>query len=487
MKNLNPDRFLLLKQSLSAKAIISSSVAFTFDELKHKILSTASYFIQQNISTGDRVGIIGQNDVDFVINILALWQLSAVPVPLNIRLTETEIEGQLLLTNCSSMLAQREFYEKVKSTSKKIINYPFTYDDNNSFSGRDELEVNDPAVIIFTSGSTNESKGIILSFNSLYNSALSSNQLLRYTHSDRWLASLPFYHVGGFSIITRSLLFGIPLIIPDSLSTESMTESLNKWQPTFISLVAAQLKKIVEDEISPNPELKNCLVGGGFSDIVIIRKAYDLGWPVNLVYGSTETSSFVTALLKDEINFKPNSVGRAVPTNKIFITDNEGNELKPFENGEIVVQSNALMSGYLNKYETEAAIKNGNYHTGDIGYLDEDEYLFVEGRKNFLISTGGENVNPIEVEKALLQHPLIKEAAVFPLKDKEWGEIISAAVVLESRSDKLTYDEIKSFLQERMSGYKIPKKIFIEEQLPKTEMGKIEKDKLISRYRLTSL
>jgi acyl-CoA synthetase (AMP-forming)/AMP-acid ligase II len=265
-----------------------------------------------------------------------------------------------------------------------------------------------------------------------------------------------------------------------------LIKALSKWQPTFISLVTTQLKKIVDDEVSPNPELKNCLVGGGFSDIEIIRKAYDLGWPVNIVYGSTETASFVTALLKDEIIFKPNSVGRAVPTNKIFITDNKGNELKPFEIGEIVVQSNALMSGYLDQYETERVIKDGNYHTGDIGYLDEDEYLFVEGRKNFLISSGGENVNPVEVEKVLLQHPQIKEAAVFPLKDKEWGEIITAAIVLKNKSDNLSYDDLKIFLQQRISGYKVPKKIFFEDQLPKTELGKIEKEKLINRYRLTS-
>lgn len=487
MKNLNAERFLLLKQSHQAKALISSSVTYTFAELTRKVLSNASYFITKNISVGDRVGIIGLNDVDFVINILALWQISAVPVPLNTKLTGKEIEKQILLANCSSILTQKEFYEKVKNTSKKIIDYPINAYDYNFFTVKDKLELNDAAVIIFTSGSTNKSKGIILSFNSLYNSALGSNQLLRYTHSDRWLASLPFYHVGGFSTITRALLFGIPIIIPDSLSTEDLIQALNKWQPTFISLVAAQLKKIVDDEISPNPELKNCLIGGGFSDIEIIRRAYDLGWPVNIVYGSTETASFITALLKDEIIIKPNSVGRAVPTNRIQITDVEGNELKPFEVGEIVVQSNAIMSGYLNKIETEEVIKDGNYYTRDIGYLDEDEYLFVEGRKNFLISTGGENVNPVEVEKVLLEHPFISEAAVFPLKDKEWGEIIAAAIVLKNKSDNLSYDDLKIFLQKNIPSFKIPKEIFFEDQLPKTELGKIEKEKLINRYRLTSL
>jgi acyl-CoA synthetase (AMP-forming)/AMP-acid ligase II len=145
------------------------------------------------------------------------------------------------------------------------------------------------------------------------------------------------------------------------------------------------------------------------------------------------------------------------------------------------------MSGYVNEDETKGVIKKGIYHTGDIGYLDEDGYLFIEGRKNFLISTGGENVNPIEVEKALLQHPLVAEAAVFPLKDEMWGEIICAAVVLKEKSTQLTLDQLKEFLEGKISGFKIPKKIFYLDQLPKTELGKVKKDELIERYRLTSL
>lgn len=487
MKNLNPEKFLLQKQNPTDKAIITSAFTFTFDELKRKVLSTAYHFKEQNITAGKRVGIIGKNDADFVINILALWQINTVPVPLNIRLTDIEIAEQLASANCSSVLVQKEFFDRVNHTEMKFITYPFETQGDHPFSGSQEIKLSDPAVIIFTSGSTNKSKGIILSFNSLYNSALSSNQLLRYTRSDRWLASLPFYHIGGFSIITRSLLFGIPLIIPDSLSTEDLIASMNKFQPTFISLVAAQLKKIVDDGVLPNSELKNCLIGGGFSDEEIIRQAYELGWPVNIVYGSTETSSFITALLKDELIYKPNSAGRAVPTNKILITDNDGNEQKPFEIGEIVIKSNALMSGYIDETETQRSVKNGFYYTGDIGFLDEDGFLFIEGRKNYIISTGGENVNPIEVEKALLQHPLVAEAAVFPLKDEMWGEIICAAVVLKEKSTQLTLDQLKEFLEGKISGFKIPKKIFYLDQLPKTELGKVEKDKLINRYRLTSL
>jgi O-succinylbenzoic acid--CoA ligase len=374
----------------------------------------------------------------------------------------------------------------LKNLNRKLIGQD-AWNAEQHIHGKEEIKLTDSAVIIFTSGSTEKSKGIILSFSSLYNSALNSNQLLRYTSSDRWLASLPFYHIGGFSIITRFLVFGIPIIIPDSLSVDHLINSVNNFQPTFISLVSAQLKRIVADKIPPNPELKNCLIGGGFTDPDLLEAAYDIGWPINLIYGSTETSSFVTALLKDELTIKPNSVGRPVPTNNIKIEDEAGNELKQFEIGEILIQSNALMKGYLNSNLTSGLIKNGYYHTGDIGFLDDDGYLFLEGRKNYLISSGGENVNPVEVENALLQHPMIIESAVFPLRDKEWGEVIAAAIVLKDRTTSLTDIQLKDFLRDKISGFKIPKKIFIEEYLPKTELGKIEKNKLISLYRLTSL
>jgi len=486
MNKISSENFLLLKQSPSSKAIFSSEVEYTFEELRLIVLSTAQHLKGNSISSGYRVGILAQNDVSYVINILALWQIDAIPVPLNIRLSKQEIQEQVTRAKCSKVLVQKELWEKVEGIQVNTLQFPFELGIEEVKNVKEKINFDDPAVIIFTSGSTQKSKGVILSFNSLYNSAVNSNQLLRYTRSDRWLASLPFYHIGGFSIITRSLLFGIPLIIPDSLSVEALIESLNNWHPTFVSLVSAQLNKIVDENFSPNPELKNCLIGGGFAENDLLKNASELGWPVNVVYGSTETASFVTALLKDEIIFKPNSVGKAVPTNKIFIKDIDGNEQNPFEIGEVVVQSNSLMSGYLEESETNEIIRNGLYYTGDLGYVDDDEFLFITGRKEYLISTGGENVNPVEVEKALLDHPMILEAAVFPLKDKEWGEIVAVSIVMKLNSEKISEDEIKKFLQEKLSSFKIPKKIFFEEQLPKTELGKVEKSKLIERYKFTS-
>ena len=487
MNKLSVDNFLLRKQNPTSKAIITSDQNYIYEDLLQKVLSAASYFKSKKILSKDRVGILGDNSVDYVINVLALWQIGAVPVPLNIRLNDSEITEQLTSSNCKTVLIQRQYSEKLQQEKFEKIIYPIDQAVAEFLKPEEKFSAEDPVVIIFTSGSTDKSKGIVLSFRSLYNSAVNGNHLLRYTFSDRWLASLPFYHIGGFSILTRSILFGIPIIIPETLSTENIIFALNNFQPTFISLVAAQLKKFVDTGITPNTEMKNCLLGGGFTDRNLLTKAYDLGWPINVVYGSSETASFVTALLKDEIFFKPNSVGRPLPTNRIVITDQDGNALKPFEIGEIAIETNSLMLYYVNKEETERAVRGSYYYTGDFGYVDEEGYLFIEGRKNYLVSTGGENVNPVEVEKVLLEHPSIQEAAVFPIKDEKWGEMIAAALVVKPKTQAPRFEEIKEFLEGKISAFKIPGKIFFEKELPKTELGKVLKDKLIERYKFTSL
>ena len=482
--NISPERLLLEKQNPSDKAIISNEITYTFEELKNKVSETAQLLIENGIKSGDRFGILSTNNVDFVILILSLWQISAIPVPINKRLTSSEINEQLLKANCKGIFLHQNLKTEFPANDIKVIEFPFNTNIHSPIQSRTELNLSDPAVIIFTSGSESKSKGVILSFESLFNSTVNSNHLLRYTISDRWLVSLPFYHVGGFSIITRSLIFGIPLIIPDSLNPEDLKKSIDEFQPTYISLVAAQLKYFVENGIKPNVELKNCLLGGGYSENELIKNAIELGWPINKVYGSTETSSFITALLVDEFTFKPNSVGRAIPSNQVTIGDENKNELRQFEIGEVLVNSNSLMSGYLETNATKKVFNDGYYFTGDLGYLDEDGYLFIVGRKNHLISTGGENVNTKEVEEALHLHPMISEAAVFPLEDEKWGEIVAAALVLKDDSSKLSYDEIKTFLQNRIASFKIPKRIYFENNLPKTELGKVEKEKLIKRYML---
>ena len=481
MKAPPPYRFFLQNQDPKAKAIISDNINLNFEQLTGIVMSSASLLYEEGILDGDHIGIYNDNSPEYLITLLALWQIGAIPVPLNIRLSKREIVTQIKIAKCQYVLTGDKSDIKIEDPS--IVKFCPPMDiKKKPIMQKARFDLNKTAAIIFTSGSGNSPKGVQLSFNNLYQSGFHSNKLLRYSHSDKWLVSLPIYHISGFSILTRAILWGIPLIFPQSSSPGDLAIELQKSQPTFISLVAAQLKALVDKEVIPNHELKNCLLGGGFSDYKLIKNAIALGYPISVVYGSTETSSFITALSTEEFEVKRNSVGRTIPPSNISIYDEQGNELKAYEVGEIVIQSPCLMEGYINK--TKEDFKNRIYFSGDIGYLDEEGYLFIVGRKGYIISTGGENVNPQEVETALLNHPNIDEAVVFPLKDKKWGEIVAAVIVKKDQTSELNYDDIKKFLGKNLSNFKIPKKIFIEKELPKTELGKIERKKIIKNYML---
>jgi len=489
MKEPSINKFLLQDQKLSAKAVLTTHLQMTYEELQKNVALTSSSLREKGISENDRVGIIGKNDLDFILIVLSLWQVNAVPVPINSRLTEKEINQQLTIAKCSFVLTSKDFTNKLSNLPLQKFVYPFELK-TGELNLETEIVPDKTAAIIFTSGSSLKPKGVELSFNSFFRNAVIGNQLLRQLNSDRWLASLPFYHVGGFSIITRALLFGIPIVIPDSVSPDNQTvghagliSAIEKFNPTLISLVSTQLKRIVESKFKPNPEMKICLLGGGFINDDLIEEAINLGWPIVKVFGSTETCSFVTALLTEEFKLKPGSAGKPLPPNIILIKDENGNELDPFEVGEIAVKTPVLMKRYINEENSfNYKITDGFYFTGDTGYIDDEGYLFVQSRKNNLISTGGENVNPAEVEKEILKHPYIAEAVVFPVRDKEWGEIISAVIVLKNPVEKVSPDDLKIFLINKIAAYKIPKNIFIESSLPRTELGKIETVKLIEKY-----
>lgn len=478
-----PNRFLLQNQDPKAKSVITESFTLNFEMLADNVLSAASFLQQNGISEGHFVGIYAPNSVEYLINILALWQLGSVVVPLNVRLSKEELLKQAKYAGCNFILTGKEADFNIKDPTIKTIEFSANQIKTKPAERKTQFDLNNTAAIIFTSGSGKFPKGVELTFNSFYQSGFYSNKLLRYSYSDKLLVSLPLYHIGGFSILTRALLWGVPLIFPKSVAAVDLADSIKNLHPSIISLVAAQLKELINLGIKPNTELKNCLIGGGFTDNDLVKKAIDDGWLINIVYGSTETASFVTALLTEEFNVKRNSVGRPVPPVNILIYDNSRNELKPYEVGEIAVMTPALMKGYIDETGTSNNLPR-IFYSGDLGYLDEEGYLYMVGRKNLIISTGGENVNPLEVEAALLQHPQIIEAAVFPLKDSKWGEIVAAVVVTGDESATITYQEIKTFLEKLIPGFKIPKKIFFEKSLPKTELGKIERSKLVNNYKL---
>jgi len=476
--------FLLKTQELSSPAIYSNLDQLNYKEFRNKVLKSAGILSAMGLGDKDNIALIGNSDVDFIINLLALWQIKAMPVLINPRLTNNEIEEQIITADCKVVLQNRIIKSIDTSIDVKVFSYPFDEElEQDDIEPGEELNPEDTAVIIFTSGASGNSKGVELSFNNLLQSARIGDKIIHHNKEDRWLASLPFYHIGGFSIISRSLLFGTSIIIPESLQIQDIAEVMKNFNPTLSSFVPTQLKRMLDAGIQPNNELRNTLLGGGFILQHLVFDAISDGWNIIKVYGSTETSSFISSISGEEIYDKPRSVGTAAEPNQIMIVNESRYQIPWGEVGEIAVSSPAVMKGYYNdEDETNKKIEDGFYFTGDIGFVDADGYLFIEARRTDLIVTGGENVNPNEVEKRLIEHPEIFDAAVFPVKDDDWGEIVTAAIVLKDEKNSLELDDLQKFLKDDLAGFKIPKKLFVEKELPRNELEKILRSKLIEKY-----
>lgn len=478
LKVLNP----AIQVNDDKEFIISDKEVISLKSLNHKSTSLAKKLKRDGVKSEDRVALLVDNSPNFIISVLALWMIEAIPVPINLKLSAIEIEEQLKFLRCQFVLIDESFKEKIKLSDVKQIELSVSNADSEKRELDFSFDANRTAVIMFTSGSSGNPKAVELSFSNLIQSVKIGNEYLKQTGEDRWLASLPFYHIGGFSIIVRSLIFGTAMIIPTSLKIDLIIDVIKKFKPTLASFVSSQMKSLLDKNIQPNPKMRHVLLGGGFIDSSIMREALKKGWNVSKVYGSTETSSFITVLNPDEFEKKPNSVGKPIPLTEIFIFDENKNELPNNSEGEIAVKSPAVMKGYLNdEVSTNKKLFNGLYLTGDYGYKDSEGYLYAVNRRSDMIVTGGENVNPSEVEAVIKQFSKVKEVCVFGIDDVTWGQKVIAAIVPKS-SEKFEIEELNDFLKNKIASFKIPKQIFFVNELPKTELGKVRRDLVKSLF-----
>jgi O-succinylbenzoic acid--CoA ligase len=462
-----------LKIDSNKDFILTNQKTFTYHSVIQSCTVVSRSLRQAGVEKNSLVPILMDNSPEFILSVLSLWMIEAIPVPINTKLSEPETEQQLKFLTSKHLIINDTYKEKVKLDGIKLINSSISNFDSDLSAPNFTFDENRTALIIFTSGSSDKPKAVELSFSNLIHSAQIGNNYLKQTTNDRWLASLPFYHIGGFSIIFRALMFGTQILLPDDLKTKSLHSSIHSFNPTLISLVSSQMRELLNKNIHPNRDLRHVLLGGGSIDSKLMQEALSKGWKVCKVYGSTETASFVTILSPEEFKLKPESAGKPIPPNEVLIVDENGNELPVDVEGEIAVKSPALMKRYLNDDEsTKQRFKDGLYFTGDIGYKDDDGFLYVLNRRSDLIVTGGENVNPSEIEKVILEFSKVKEVCVFATDDEKWGQKITAAIVTKPHQ-QFTLEELKYFLKDKIAAFKIPKEIFFVDELPKTQLGKI--------------
>jgi O-succinylbenzoic acid--CoA ligase len=470
----------------NALALLYEGQAWRYHELDREVSALRAGLQPQGIQPGQHIAVLMPNTADTVILIHALIRLGGVLVPLNTRLTAEEIAFQVANADCAALIYDSAFSDKVQSLDVQKIAFADLDATGTQTVEPQEIDLNDPHAILFTSGTTGQPKGVMLTYSNHFWSATASAFRIGTLPEDRWLCCLPLYHVGGLNILFRCCLYGTAIVLHNGFDVDKVLHSIQDDGVTLASLVPTQLYRLMgEIENRSTPlihHLRLVLLGGAAATPELVIRGQALSIPVATTYGMTETDSQVATQTPEATQVKPGSVGRALPFSAIRVMDDDGKALETDQIGEIVVSGPTIMREYFrNEQATRKALQEGWLHTGDLGYFDSDGDLWIVQRRSDLIISGGENVYPAEVESLLRQHSAVEEVCVIGLPDAEWGQRITAAVILKSDTE-LTQEVLIAFAREHLAGYKVPRVIRFVDALPLTSSGKVERKSVAALF-----
>lgn len=461
-----------------ALAITCDGINWTWGDLFQQAVAQAHELRAQGIGIGQRVTLLGQNGLPYVVAVHALILLRAVVIPLNIRLTPAELRWQVADAGAAFLLYDKSHGAVVAEIAGTlptlVIDYP-PIEKVQSWEAT-PLNLDDPHCIIYTSGTTGQPKGVVLTYDNHWYSAIGSALNLGLHTNDHWLLVLPLFHVGGLSILFRSVIYGIPVCLHKRFDVEAVNATLDQGDVTIVSLVATMLQRLLDARSTRlPPSLRAVLLGGGPCPEPLLMQAGSL--PLIQTYGMTETASQVVTLAPRDAFRKQGAAGKPLFPNEIRIEE-KGEQVAAGVVGEIVVRGPSVTPGYADRPEATAqAIRDGWLYTGDMGYFDPEGYLYVVDRRSDLIITGGENVYPAEVEAALLSYSAVAEAGVVGLPDSAWGQRVVAALVLKEGAT-LDEAELRAHLAQRLAKYKLPREFRRLPALPRNATGKLQRAKL---------
>ncbi len=477
-------------------ALVADGRSWTFSSLNDEITRLARKLAGLGAGSGDRIATLLHNNAVAAMLPHAALRLGATLVPLNTRLTSPEIAWQIEDARPRLLVGQRNTLQSIANVTASndaisIISIDAAdaqSPDTVCLDDRDEADVNlkfehgtdDVLAVIYTSGTTGQPKGAMLTVGNFWWNAIGSALNLGTHEDDRWLICLPLFHVGGLSITIRAAVYGITAIVHDGFEASAVNDAIDNDGVSIVSVVAVMLQRMLDSRGDrPYPStLRSVLLGGGPAPLSLLERCATLGVPVVQTYGLTETCSQAATLSPGEALTRLGSAGKSLSPNDLRIVTSDGEDAEPDEAGEILVRGPIVMAGYAGQPEATArAITDGWLHTGDIGRIDAEGYLYVLDRRDDVIITGGENVYPAEVESALLSHPAVAECAVIGVADAEWGQRVVAFVRLaRSGADNIDVAELQRFCRQCLAAYKVPRNfLFVTEPLPRTASGKIRR------------
>ncbi len=463
-----------------------SEASVSYAELDERVETVAGRLAAAGVCVDDPLAICAGTRPEFVAVVHAAQRLGAVLVPINARLTDGEIETRIDRVDPEATVCERDTEAAVSAASDEA---PLTLDDPIdgaiALSEREpkpfdlpEWAADDPIAVLFTSGTTGEPKGVVLTLANVLASATASAFRLGLCADDCWHVPLPMYHMGGLAPIYRSVLYGTSLSIQRGFDPEATLSALEAADASAVSLVPTMLERLLD--AGSLPELRFVLLGGAPCPPELLRRAQERGVPVAPTYGMTEAASQIATARPEEARKTPKSVGNPLIFAEVSVVDDVGSIRETGESGELVVSGPMVSPGYLDDETTERRFCSLGLRTGDRGYRDEAGRIYVQGRVDDTIVTGGENVDPSEVAAVLRSHPSVGACAVVGLPDAEWGQRVGALVVAIDDASPTAAD-LESHCRERLAGYKCPRTIGFDDELPRTASGTVDRDAVVSR------
>lgn len=419
-------------------ALIGPDGSLTYAELEAEARSQARRLVSGGARRGGTVALTMSPGIGKVILIHALMKAGAILMPMSDRLTAAERSAALEAGGVDLDLGTPAGPGGTEADMPLL----------------GEHDMDEVHSKILTSGSTGTPSTVALTYGNHLFSAMGSAFNIGVEPTDRWLCALPMSHISGLSISMRSVIYGTGMVLQDRFDPGEVAKSLEEDGVTVISLVATMLRRLLDEGVDLSGT-RAVLVGGGPVPADVLEEALAGGAPVVQTYGMTETCSQVTTLTVEDAPRKVGSAGRPLLTSHLRI-----------EEGEILVQGPTVSPTALDA--------DGWLRTGDLGRIDDEGFLFVEGRADSKIITGGENVSPEEVEAVLRAHPSVVDAAVVGVPDPEWQQSVIALVVpLEGRS--VDVEEVLRHCSEGLASYKVPKRLEVVQELPRTPSGKLRR------------
>jgi long-chain acyl-CoA synthetase len=469
-------------------ALSSGGKRSTFRELHERVASIAAALSRHGFRVGDRLAILLPNEAEYIELVYACAWLGVIAVPLNTRLSAVEIDHVLAdasprgLIRHSSLPAPtvRPLWERVLDEEPLDVE-----------AGSPPDPIYDPSAVfalIYTSGTTGRPKGVMLTHANILANVDHVNYWMPYKEGGVYLHAAPIFHIADFPFMFAAPAFGACQVTIPKFSPRSFCETVEGERVTHTVLVPTMINLLTQF-----PELKQYdlssleVLGYGGSPIApeLVHRTRELLPNLKLiqVYGLSETG-FLTALNDQEhTEDRLKSCGRPCAGIDVRVVDESGKEVEAGRPGELVVRGANVMRGYWNNpEETAHAFRAGMFRTGDIGYQDADGYFYILDRLKDMIVTGGENVYSGEVEAVIYEHPAVREAAVFGIPDPQWGELVTACVVLKPGTS-LSADDLIAHCRRSLASYKTPRRVeFSETELPKSGSGKILKKVLRERF-----